>query len=113
MLGPAVWSDIIDYDEYHSGQRKEGSYFAAASFVMKSTGAIPFILSGFALELGGYVPNEAQSESTLFAIRAVFALFPGACYALAALVISRLSFTDEEHGRIREVLDARLSEGGS
>ena len=34
-IGPSVKGDVIDYDEYLTGERKEGSYFAALNFVFK------------------------------------------------------------------------------
>ena len=32
-IGPSIKGDVIDYDEYLTGERKEGTYFAAANFV--------------------------------------------------------------------------------
>jgi len=31
-IGPSVQGDVIDYDEHRTGERKEGSYFAAWNF---------------------------------------------------------------------------------
>ncbi|MFQ5515406.1 MAG: MFS transporter [Myxococcota bacterium] len=107
MLAPAVWADIIDYDEYRTGQRKEGSYFAATSLVVKAAGGFPFVLGGLALEALGFVPNAAQSEATRLGLRAIFGLFPALCSLIASLLLGRLRLTDEEHGRIRDALDAR------
>ena len=65
MIGPSVQSDIVDYDELVSGERKEGSYFAAWNFVQKSAVGVMLLLTGFVLQFSGFVPNAAQTLDML------------------------------------------------
>ena len=49
-IGPSVQGDVIDYDEQQTGERKEGSYFAAWNFVYKSAFGVMSLLTGYVLE---------------------------------------------------------------
>ena len=111
IMGPSVHADVIDYDEYRTEQRKEGAYSATWSFILKAAGGIGFMLGGVALELSGYQPNVAQSETTKFALRAMMSIFPCACASLAALSLLRFRLTEAEHSRIRLELDRRSRTG--
>jgi GPH family glycoside/pentoside/hexuronide:cation symporter len=55
-IGPSVKGDVIDYDEYLTGERKEGSYFAALNFVYKSATGIMLLVTGFVLQFSGFIP---------------------------------------------------------
>ena len=107
VVGPSIQADVIDYDEYTTGQRKEGAYFAAWNFVFKSSTGVTLILTGWVLQLSGFVPNVEQTEGAKLALRSLYALFPLACYGIGALLFIRFSLNREEHGRIRVALDAR------
>jgi len=107
IMGPSANADVIDYDEYRTGQRKEGAYSAVWSFISKAAGGIGFMVGGFALELSGYAPNVEQSQTTKLALRAMMAVLPFTCALLAALSLMRFRLTEAEHTRIRLELDRR------
>ncbi len=90
-IGPSVLSDIIDYDERQSGERREGAYFAAWSFAAKSAGAITIAIVGFALSIIGFEPNQEQTQATQIGMTAILGLFPLVCYAIGAWIFSRYS----------------------
>ncbi len=90
-IGPSVMSDIIDYDEQQSGERREGVYFAAWSFAAKSAGAVTIAFVGVALSLIGFVPNEEQTLATRIGMTAILGLFPLVCYGVGAWLFSRYS----------------------
>jgi len=110
VVSPSIQADIIDYDEHRTGQRKEGAYYAAWNLCLKSAAGVTLMFTGIILDTAGFVPNQEQTESAKFAIRALYALFPMACYGIGALVFMRFSLDEEEHGRIRAALDARRAE---
>lgn len=107
VMAPSVQSDIVDWDEWKTGERKEGGYFAGFNFVQKSAAGVTIMLTGFVLQIAGYVPNVEQSESAQLAIRSLYALFPLTCYLIGAVLFLRFSLGEAEHGRIREELEAR------
>jgi len=108
MVGPSLQADVIDYDEYRTGERKEGAYYALWSFVRKGATGITGALAGLALQMTGFVPNVEQTEQTVLAIRFLYAGVPAIAMILgAALFFSRFRFDEADHQRVRAELDER------
>lgn len=115
-IGPSIQADVIDYDEYMTGQRKEGSYFAAWNFVFKAAYGVTLMLTGYVLQLSGFQPNVEQTEGVKLALRSLYGAFPFACYVGAAILFSRFRLGEREHAAIRDELRRRAvaaqSDGG-
>ena len=110
-IGPSVQSDIIDYDEYVTGERKEGSYFAVWNFVYKCATGIMLILTGYVLQFSGFVPNQEQPMIVLLSIVLLYGLFPLVCYLAGGWLFSRFTLGETEYVRIRLALESRKREG--
>jgi GPH family glycoside/pentoside/hexuronide:cation symporter len=108
-LGQALKADLVDVDEHRTGERKEGAYFAAWSFVGKLANGIMIAVVGVVLSLVGYQPNVPQSERVLFAMVFLLGGMPTLGYAIGSLLFSRFSLSEAEHARIRAELDARAA----
>lgn len=104
---PSVQSDVIDYDEYVTGERKEGVYFAGWAFASKTAGALAGVLTGVGLQLSGFEPNAEQSESARQAIVLMMAGLPVFFYSVGLLLFLRFDFDESAHARIRAEIDAR------
>ncbi len=106
-LGQAIKADVIDYDEYVTGERKEGSYFAIWAFVGKLANGLMIALVGFALSWAGYTENVDQPES----IRNVMILLNGGvpfmCFVVGIAAFTRFRLDSSEHQRIRNAIDRR------
>ena len=108
VVGPSVQADVVDCDEFETGERKEGSYFAIWNFVRKGAAGLVAALTGILLQWAGFEPNVEQSEGTLMTIRVLYTVLPAVMLTLGALVfLFRFDLTEEEHARIRARLDAR------
>ena len=107
VIGPSIQADVIDWDEWRTHERKEGAYFAAWNFVFKMATGLTLGITGFVLQATGFEPNVEQEESARFAIRALYGLFPLACYAMAALLLLRFDFNEEEYAAVRAEIDSR------
>ena len=105
-VGPSVQGDVIDYDEHLTGERKEGSYFAAWNFVYKSAAGIMLALTGFVLDFSGFVPNQEQALGTQVWIVGLYGLFPLICYAVGAILFSRFKLDEAAYAEIRKELDS-------
>ena len=105
VVAPSIQSDVIDYDEYLTGKRKEGTYFAAWNFVFKSATGITLMLTGFVLSLSGFVPNEEQTDTAKLALLTLYAIFPLVCYSIGVMIFSRFSLNEAEYHNIRSALD--------
>jgi GPH family glycoside/pentoside/hexuronide:cation symporter len=107
VVGPSIQADVIDYDELHTGQRKEGAYFAVWNFMRKSAYGVAAMLAGALLSAVGFEANAAQSEETRLGMRLLFSLVPAACFLGATLAFTRFRLDEAEHDEIRRQLDAR------
>jgi len=112
----AMVPDIIEYDELRTGQRREGSYYAFASFFQKlATGAAIWAM-GQALAFTGYItpaPGAAlpvQPAEAVAAIRIFTGPVPTVLLLLAVAFAWRYPITRETHRGLREQLAARIAE---
>ncbi|MAG34499.1 MAG: hypothetical protein CL908_26810 [Deltaproteobacteria bacterium] len=110
VLGFTLKSEIIDCDEYTTGERKEGAYFAGWSFVNKLAAGIMIGLVGWALEWSGF-DGKVQEQSELAKNTMVLLMggFPLVCYCIGTLAFLRFSLSEKEHARIRAELDMRAA----
>jgi GPH family glycoside/pentoside/hexuronide:cation symporter len=106
-LAPSVQGDVIDYDENISGERKEGSYFAAWNFVYKSALGVMLLLTGFVLEVSGFTPNVEQTMTVKLSMVSLYGLFPLVCYLVGAFLFRRFKLDETAYAEIRAELDAK------
>lgn len=109
----AMVPDIIEYDEVRTGQRREGSYYAFASFFQKlATGAAIWAM-GQALAWAGYITPEpggllpSQPPEALEAIRLFIGPIPALLLALGIVFAWFYPITREGHRALREELAGR------
>ena len=107
IIPPSIKSDVIDYDELVTGDRKEGSYFATWNLAQKLASGGAIATAGMALQASGYEANAEQSEAAKEMMFALFAGVPLALHVIAALLLTRLGLDAEEHARIRAELTRR------
>lgn len=112
VVAPSVQSDIVDFDEHSTGERKEGGYFAAFNFAQKTAAGTTLLITGVVLSAAGYQANVDQSDTARLAIQSLYALFPLTCYLIGAGLFLRFAFNEAEHAEVRTQLDARRSGAG-
>ncbi len=100
------WSmvpDVVEYDEVRSGQRREGSYYAFASFFQKLATAAALWGMGQALAFTGYItpplsgPLPVQPQEAVTAIRIFIGPIPAVLLFLAVLFAWKYPITRESH----------------
>jgi len=109
-LGQAIKADVIDYDEYVTGERKEGSYFALWAFMSKLASGLMIALVGFALSWSGYTENTEQPESIVNVMLLLNGGIPFVCFVVGIAVFGRFRLDSREHRRIRDAIDRRTSQ---
>ena len=105
VIGPSIFSDIIDYDELQTGDRKEGAYFAVWSLVWKSSTALVLFILGMVLSFVGFEPNVPQTDLVIDTMKFMFTLLPCMFYILAAFMFSFFKLNEETYNNIRTELD--------
>jgi GPH family glycoside/pentoside/hexuronide:cation symporter len=95
----ALWPDVVEWDELQTGQRREGSYAAMRSFVLKLALGFGLLIVGCVLTGIGYEGDRTPSPGTVMGLRLSFALLPAVCLIAGALAIRRFPITREAHAR--------------
>jgi GPH family glycoside/pentoside/hexuronide:cation symporter len=104
------WSmlpDVVEYDEKLTGERREGIYYGLWAFLSKFTGALGIAVSGWALDLYGYVPNAEQTAHALFGIRLFFAIVPAVVILISLPFLIKYPITRKKHAELVAELAAR------
>jgi GPH family glycoside/pentoside/hexuronide:cation symporter len=105
FLNPSIQADVIDYDELHTGKRREAQYMAfwamGAKFVAVPSAALPLAVLG-AL---GYVPNQPQSPEVRLAIASLIGFVPAIFSVIAFFVALRFPITERGHRAILAGVD--------
>lgn len=101
FITQSILADVIDYDELHTGHRREAQYTAFWSFLQKfaviPSASIPLAI----LASAGFVPNEPQSDAVKLAIRAIYSIAPILIGLLTILIARRYPLTQTVHEAIR------------
>ena len=108
-LGQAIKADVVDYDEYLTGERKEGAYFATWNFAGKLGTGLMMALAGFALQASGFEPNVEQSSSTRWTILFLAGGAPFLCMGIGLAAFTRFKLNAALHAEIRVELDRRAA----
>jgi GPH family glycoside/pentoside/hexuronide:cation symporter len=103
-IGPSVQSDVIDYDELRTGQRKEGSYYAAWNFVNKSALGVILLLTGFVLQWAGFAPNQEQTFEVKLAMLGLYGGAPLVFCSVGAWLFGRFELDEKTHQEIRAAI---------
>ncbi|MBP7691943.1 MAG: MFS transporter [Anaerolineales bacterium] len=110
------WSmlpDVIEWDELQTGQRREGLFAGFFVFLQKLGLSLGLFVSGWVLDLAGYLPAQpgqavpAQPESVLLALRILVGPAGAAILALSFVAAYYYPITREKHAEIRAQLKAR------
>jgi GPH family glycoside/pentoside/hexuronide:cation symporter len=110
MLVPSMVADIADYDELHTGERREGSFSSVSSWLLKLSGTLTVGLSGLILvktgfdvvKYGGSQPPEVLQRMMNFHV-----FLPAVFWTIALVCLIRYSLTHQMMLDIREKLEAR------
>jgi GPH family glycoside/pentoside/hexuronide:cation symporter len=95
-IPPSIVADLIDFDEVHTGGRREASYFAIWALAMKFGNAFTGFAALQVLEHVGYTPGVPQTETVKTWMLWMYSWFPAAFYAAAGLALLRFRFTRDD-----------------
>ena len=82
------------------------------AFLSKFTGALGVAVSGWALDLFGYIPNVEQTTRALFGIRLFFAIVPAAVILVSLPFLIWYPITRKKHAAlVKELAERKASLG--
>jgi GPH family glycoside/pentoside/hexuronide:cation symporter len=103
----AMVPDVVEYDRLVTGEHRGGMYYGVWGLATKLSDALGIAVSGWVLQLYGYLPNVAQSAHTLFGIRLFFGPVPLVFFATALPLLIWYPITRKSHAKVRQQLDAQ------
>ena len=103
----AIQADVIDYDEWLTGERREGQYIGLWSISKKLAAAVGVGAGLSILGAAGYMPNVEQSEQVKLVLRTLYALVPSVCNLIAILIALAYPISSKVHENIRKAIDDR------
>jgi GPH family glycoside/pentoside/hexuronide:cation symporter len=103
----AIQADVIDYDEWLTGERREGLYIGLWSISKKLAAAVGVGVGLSILGAAGYMPNMEQSEQVKLVLRSLYALVPSVCNLIAILIALAYPISSKVHENIRKAIDDR------
>ncbi|MFT5047932.1 MAG: GPH family glycoside/pentoside/hexuronide:cation symporter, partial [Porticoccaceae bacterium] len=107
MIGSMI-ADITDEHERIHGERREGIYYAAASFAGKVVGGAGPVLAGFVIDLAGIAPGATAASVSASAV-ARFGWVQGpSVLVLTALSVFCISFFSITRARHQDTVDELL-----
>ena len=110
------WSmvpDVVELDELETGQRREGVFYGFFVFLQKMGLALGLFVSGWVLDLSGYInatlenPDPVQPASALLAMRAVIGPVSALILLLSFIAVYFYPITRQKHAEIRAQIEKR------
>jgi glucuronide carrier protein len=107
----ALEADTIEYGEWKTGVRTEGTTYAVFSFTRKVGQAVGGAAAAYTIALFGYVSGaEVQPESAILGIRAAAGIVPAVVFIGAVLLMLRYDLTEERHAElVAEIQERRMA----
>lgn len=113
LMGSMI-SDVCDYDELQSGERREGMFGAIYWWMVKVGMALAGLMGGILLKASGFItPSQdaaepvVQSASTLLYLRVFDVVIPIITSIIALAIMWRYEISESRAREIREELEQR------
>jgi GPH family glycoside/pentoside/hexuronide:cation symporter len=109
-------TDVIDYDELNTGERREGIFYSFMVLLQKMGLAIGIFLVGKALDIAGFVESVSgqeiaqQPDSALLAIRIAIGPLPTVMLIIGIILTYFYPITRQYHEEILLQLQERKRE---
>ena len=109
LMIPSMQADVVDSDELATGERREGSFAAIYSWVLKLSFCIGFLISGPPLEMTGFLAENGgdQPVRVLLNMRIGYFAIPVSALVIAILLLRAFPITPGRALEIRQQLEAR------
>jgi GPH family glycoside/pentoside/hexuronide:cation symporter len=108
VLPWAIVPDVVEWDEYNSGQRHEGLFYSLVLLVRKAGVSLVVPFGLLVLQFTGYTANApVQSAQVITGIVLLVSIFPAIFYILGAILVRKLPINRITFNKMREELVLR------
>jgi GPH family glycoside/pentoside/hexuronide:cation symporter len=111
---PMPWSmipDTVEYGYLQTGERREGGYYGLWTFISKIGQALAIALSGWILELSGYLPEVEQTATARLGIRVLLGPVTAAIFVAAVVVLSFYPLNEKRYNEVLEKIKVMEGKG--
>jgi GPH family glycoside/pentoside/hexuronide:cation symporter len=99
--------DVVEFDEFESGRRREGLLYGGTTFAYKFASGLALFIAGWVLSLVGYVPDSTQTPEAVTGILMSVVAGPVVLLALSLVFTRAFPITPERHAEVVAALSAR------
>jgi len=110
ILIPSLNGDVVDFDELHTGERREGAFASVFSWILKFALSLAAAFSGPLIELAGYragLHRDSIPPEILWNLRLFLAATPLVFLVPAILLCAKFPLTTKRIEEIRAELESR------
>ncbi|MBL0953722.1 MAG: MFS transporter [Leptospira sp.] len=108
LIMDSILTDVVDYDEYKTGEKREGLYFGIWKMGVKFSQAFGIALTGFLLDFIGFQNGlTEQSAEVGFRLAMIFGPGVGFFFILGSIVFLFFPLTDAKHIQVQRILTKR------
>ena len=109
LMLPSMQADVIDEDELKTGERREGSFAAIYSWVLKLSFCIGFMASGPLLKFTGFDADLAgdQPAEVMTNLRLGYIILPVTSLIIAIFILRGYKLNSDKAHEIRAELELR------
>ncbi len=113
MLPWAMLPDVVEFDAWTHGERREGLLYALFTFGQKVAGSVGVFANAIAAAVFGYVQGSAvQSEATVAGLRLMTGPVAALVFVAAAGLVWTFPITRARHAAVVAALEARSAHEG-
>ena len=109
VIPASINPDVIEADELETGFRREATFYGILVFLQKVGTAIMLALAQFIFSQTGYIPDVAQNQSTLMAIRILVGVAPALLLVISLWLAWKFPIDKTKHSQIRAELALKRS----
>ena len=105
-----IWSllaDIVDYDEYKTHKRHEGSFFGLYTFTSKLAMAIGVMASGFFLDFIDLEKSVVVTDAMINWMILFVGPFAGGLNFISFIIFLKFDYSKKDHDRIQKAIADR------
>ncbi|TGL44763.1 MFS transporter [Leptospira perdikensis] len=105
LIMDSILTDVVDYDEFKTGEKREGLYFGIWKMGVKFSQAFGIALTGFLLDAIGFQNGApTQSADVGFRLAMIFGPGVGFFFILGSILFLFFPLSDEKHIQIQRIL---------
>jgi GPH family glycoside/pentoside/hexuronide:cation symporter len=104
VLIDSMLTDVIDYDEWKSGEQRAGLYFGCWRFAAKLARAVALLTTGLVLEAVDFESDQPPDEKVRWALRLLFGPGVGLFFLFSGLILVRYRFDHHKQRQLHRLL---------